>query len=837
MATRTLAKTLRTAGFTSILAVAAATQVTAADAATRSFSIPAKSMAEALMEFGAQCDAVILAPSRLVGGKVAHEVKGDMEPERALQMLLEGSGLSWQRAADGSIAIVRAAKVSRAPKNIQLASLSAAAMAAAAVEPGAGGVEEIVVTASKRGAELLQDIPISITAISQERMERSGMDDFLDYARAVPGLGFQMLSAAGGRDDIRGGRRLNMRGIESGFDGVPTVAFYLDDAPVPVMDPKLFDIERIEVLRGPQGTLYGANSMGGAVRVVVNKPVQNEYQYRGDVSLASTRAGAESYDANAMLNAPLIDDVLAARGVLFYRNEGGYIDNVIPQESGGERVERDLGTEESWGARLALSFQPTDNLRITPSVFRQETKVDGSSLWEAAFRDLTAYDRQVNDRQTNSFTLTGLEASWTLGNIEIFSATSYFETDFSTVEDGTKGSFNSGQIEAGQVQTSLTQTDTTRFSEELRVSYHGERWNGVIGAFYLDEDRHFDQVFPRADGLDGPTFFEGTQSNGEQQLALFTEGTYKLTDRLDLTAGARWFKGDQDQQVRFYSDGVLDAQDGEASDSALSPKVQLSFHVDPDKMAYVSATKGFRPGGPSGVVPLSTCGEDLAALGLSRAPTSFQSDQLWSYEVGSKLSFADRRAVIDSSVYYIDWSDVQQTVLLANCGFTFLGNVGAARSRGFEVEAAFRPIDPLHLTASAGYTDAEFTKSNPDIGVLAGDRLPLVPRWTAAAGAQYSFTLPTGHDAYVLADYHFQDQVLNGFASHYQKSYSTANARFGVSLNDNMELTLFVDNLTDARPQLYFFSYDDEGPLPAYLRQDIITVRPRTIGISARYRH
>ena len=591
---------------------------------------------------------------------MAHEVKGDMKPERALQMLLEGSGLSWQRAADGSIAIVPAAKVSRAPKNIQLASLSAAAVAAAGVEPSSGGVEEIVVTASKRGAERLQDIPISITAISQEKMERSGMDDFLDYARAVPGLGFQMLSAAGGRDDIRGGRRLNMRGIESGFDGVPTVAFYLDDAPVPVMDPKLFDIERIEVLRGPQGTLYGANSMGGAVRVVVNKPVQNEYQYRGDVSLASTRAGAESYNANAMINAPLIDDVLAARGVLFYRNEGGYIDNVIPQESGGERVERDIGKEESWGARLALSFQPTDNLRITPSVFRQETKVDGSSLWEAAFRDLTAYDRKVNDRQTNAFTLTGLEASWTLGNVEIFSATSYFETDFSTVEDGTKGSFNTGLIEAGQVQMSLTQTDTTRFSEELRVSYHGERWNGVIGAFYLDEDRHFDQVFPRADGLDGPTFFEGTQSNGEQQLAFFTEGTYKLTDRLDLTAGARWFKGDQDQQVRFYSDGVLDAQDGKASDSALSPKVQLSFHFDPEKMAYVSATKGFRPGGPSGVVPLSTCGEDLAALGLSRAPTAFQSDQLWSYEVGSKLSFADRRAVIDSSVYYIDWSDVQQ---------------------------------------------------------------------------------------------------------------------------------------------------------------------------------
>lgn len=826
------------------VACAACALVSAAVAgeAPQKFSIDAKPLAQALMEFGAQSDAVIVAPTSLTDGKLAHPVRGEMQAERALQMLLLESGLSYQRATDGSITIVRlpVQRPQARAGGAALIRLAAAAPVVARREPETEqtpSLEEVVVTAGKRGEERLQDVPVSITAIDQERIEQAGMDDFLDYARAVPGLGFQNISAAGGRDDIRGGRRLNLRGIESGFDGVPTVAFYLDEAPVPVMDPKLFDIERIEVLRGPQGTLYGANSMGGAIRLVMNKPVHNEFQYRGDATVKSTRSGAESYDVNSMVNVPLVDDKLALRGVAFYRDEGGFIDNVRPGSSGTEQVERDTNGEESWGARFAASWQPNEQLRITPSVFHQETKVDGAAVWDGAFRDLTAFDRRVRDRQENSFTLTSLEASWTLGNLQVFSATSYFKTDFDTVEDVSKGYYHYELIEADQVQLSLVKTRARRISEEFRISYTGARWNGVIGAFFLDEDRDFDQHYPRADGSDEPEIFAGTQANGERQLAFFTEVSFKLTDPLELTAGVRWFRGEQDQQVRFFSDGELDAQDGEASESAVSPKLQLSYHIDPDKMAYVSATKGFRPGGSVGVIPLSSCADDLAALGLSAAPTEFESDQLWSYEVGSKLSFGDNRAVIDTAVYYIDWKDVQQTVLLSNCGFTFLGNVGAARSQGFEVEMAFQATEHLSLSGSVGGTDAQFTRSNPDIGIFEGDRLPLVPRWTASAGAQYDFTLPTGHAAYLLSDYQYQDKVLNGYASHYQRSYSTANMRLGIVLSDRSELTLFVDNLTDARPQLFFYSYDDEGQLAPQQRQDIISGRPRTFGITYRYRH
>jgi iron complex outermembrane recepter protein len=837
---RPAANAISAAWLIAILSLITVTRPAAAAPDTKPFAIDAEPLAQALMELGIQSDKVIVAPSDLVGDKVSRAVHGTMSPEQALQKILEGSGLTWRMAADGSIAIMRIAGADSTARKGATARLPSATPAPA--EDESDRLQEVVVTAGKRGdAERLQDIPVSITAIGQDKIERFGMDNFIDYAREVPGLGFQDLGAAGGRDDIRGGRRLNLRGVESGFDGVPTVAFYLDEAPIPVMDPKLFDIQRIEVLRGPQGTLYGANSMGGAVRVVMNQPVQDRFDYRGDATFKSTQFGAPSYETNGMVNAPLIGDELAVRAVGFYRNEGGVIDDYFPADGNTPaHIKKNVDGEESWGARVAASWQPTDQLQITPSIFHQETRVDGSGDWDAAFRDLTVYDRKVQDAQHNNFTLAAVEASWRLDKILLSSSTSYFWTDYNTVEDVTKGFYDVGAISADQVQLSLVQTHAHRISEELRAAYTGTRWNGVAGIFYLDEQRHFNQNYPNADGVSSeiePELFNGTQSNGETQFALFAEGTLKLIQDFELTGGVRWFRGTQDQHVRFFSYGEPDIEDGHASQSAVSPKVQLSYHFDPDRMVYVSATKGFRPGGPNGVVPTSTCADDLAEHGLTAAPKSFGSDQLWSYEVGSKLAFADNRLTVDTSVYYIDWTNVQQTVLLINCGFTYLGNVGAARSQGFEIELAAKPTEHLKLTGSIGDTDSQFTKSNPDIGVLSGDRLPLVPHWTAAASAQYSFDVWGDHEAYVLVDYQYQDKVLNGYDTDYQKSYSLVNGRLGVNVTRQLELALFVNNIADARPQLFFYNYGDAGLLPPQQREDVITGRPRTVGLTFRFRH
>jgi outer membrane receptor protein involved in Fe transport len=707
---------------------------------------------------------------------------------------------------------------------------------AALAQQAAPSADDIIVTATKQGAVRLGDVPVSITAIDQKLIERAGMDDFLDYVRRVPGLGFQSLSAAGARDDIRGGRRINLRGIESGFDGVPTVAYYIDDAPIPVMDPKLFDIERIEVLRGPQGTLYGANSMGGAIRLVMNKPEQNRFDYRGDATVETTSHGQESYDLNALVNIPVVRDVLAVRAVGYYRFEGGYIDNIVAAgASGTARKDEDINDERSWGVRVAAEFKPTPELTLTPSVFHQETRIPFGGAYDSAYGDLVVFDRKVGTPERNIFTLYNGEIRWASEGWELFSSTAYFKSSFSSIEDNTNSFYHYGDIEPGQIQLALQDISSKRFSEEVRVSYKADHWSGVVGLFYLDEDRFFTQDFPRADGDPTlPSFFNGTQANSEKQFAVFGEGTFEFTDTLSATAGLRWFKGRQSQDTQFYYDGVLDPVVGKGSASAFSPKLQISYKPDADKMFYISATKGFRPGGPAGAIPVPLCSEDLAELGLDRAPGEFAPDKLWSYETGAKLSF-DRVATVNLAAYHIDWTSVQQTVLLQQCGFTFVGNVGKARSQGIEAEITLNPTDAISLTGSVGYTDAKFTRSNPGIGVFAGDRLPLVPKWTVSASAQYSFPLPTGHDGYALADFSYRDHSLNGFSSHQQKAYMLVNARFGARVSEKTEIVFFAENVFDKRAQLYYYRIEDEGNLPPSLRDTTITVRPRTFGVTLRY--
>ncbi len=716
---------------------------------------------------------------------------------------------------------------------------------AAAAEPPK--VEEVIVTAGKVGEQALQDIPISITVLDQRRIEQAGIDDFLDYVRTVPGLGFQVKSAAGGRDDIRGGRRFNLRGIESGYDSVPTTAFYLDETPVPVMDPKLFDVQRIEVLRGPQGTLYGANSMGGTIRVVMNKPEMNQLDYAGDVSMATTRKGEESYGFDGMVNIPLVEDHVALRAVTFYRNEGGYIDRILtPSPSvAAQNVQSDINDERSWGVRLTAGIEVTPRLKITPGVFHQETRVADAGVYEPDFQDLGIYFMSLYpEKQSNDFTLYTLEASFAITDrLEVVSASSFFESEFFGFEDSTKGFFDFGGDGYGGASY-VNAIENERVGQELRLAYKGDRWRGVLGAFYMDEDRMFDQY---GDTDATGVWFTYYQTNGERQYALFGEATYDVTDQMHVTAGARWFDGEQDQYTHYVSflddpaNPYMEEFSGEASADSFSPKVQLSYDFSPDKMAYVSASKGFRPGGPTSLVPATDqCLADLARLGIGSPKREFGPDTLWNYEIGSKASFAEGRFTANVALYHIDWEEVQQTASL-NCGFTFVGNVGAAESRGAELEFWSRPTEALSISGTLGYTDAKFTKTEEAVGVTKGDRLSLVPKLTGSLAIQYSFAMPTGHESYVRADYQYVDKTLEGsFFDFVRPSYDSIDLRLGVGLTETTELSLFVTNLTDERPIMSIneniFYPDEGGVIPPPFVRDVSTVRPRTFGVMVRFR-
>ena len=233
------------------------------------------------------------------------------------------------------------------------------------------------------------------------------------------------------------------------------------------------------------------------------------------------------------------------------------------------------------------------------------------------------------------------------------------------------------------------------------------------------------------------------------------------------------------------------------------------------------------------------CPEALDELGFDEAPSQYDPDKLWSYELGAKLSFA-RRASVNLAAYRIDWSDVQQTVFLGafatqQCGFTFIGNVGKAKSEGVEAEFSVNATDRLNFTSSLGYTNAKFTRSNDSVGIASGDRLPLVPKLTASGSAQYTFPVINGREGYLYADVSYRDRSLDGLSNFDLDTLTTVNARFGTQVSDKMELVLFVDNLLDKRGQLNLFRIPPGGPLPAALLEQTITNRPRTYGITLRY--
>ena len=720
-------------------------------------------------------------------------------------------------------------------------------------EPESTGIDEVVVTAGKLGAQRLQGIPSSITVVDQSRIEKAGIDTFIDYVRTIPGLGFQLTTAAGGRDDIRGGRRLSMRGIESGYDSVPTTAFYLDETPIPLMDPKLFDVERVEVLRGPQGTLYGANSMGGTIRVVTNKPNLSEFGWAGDVSLESTHKGDTSYGVNGMVNVPLVEDKVALRAVAFKRDNGGFIDRYLdaPEGTSAGVALKDVNGDQSWGARVSATFQITDRFRITPAIFRQETHVDDAGSFEPDFRDLARYFlSRVNEEQDNDFTLYTLEASYDLTDrLQLVSSSSYFKSSFFGLEDATKGFFDFGEGYGTALYPNIIENE--RKSEELRIAYKGDRWRGVFGAFYMDEERFFDQYGTTQTEVvgDGGTWFTYLQTNGDEQKAVFGEATFDVTERFHVTGGVRWFEGKQDQYTLYTYNLDFEPTDpdyveeftGKAKGSSVSPKLQLAYDITRDKMVYASASRGFRPGGPTSLVPdTPECRQDLERLGLDRPKSEFGPDKLWNYEVGTKSSFADGRITTNVAAYYIDWKKVQQTASL-DCGFTFVGNVGAAESKGVELEFWTQPLAALSISGSFGYTYAQFTRTAEAVGVTKGDSIPLVPKVTGSVAVEYSFNLPTGHLGFMRGEYQYIDKIdQGGFSNYTRPSYESVDLRLGFGLTDHTELALFVANLFDDRGVLSgYVPLDDGGAggtIPAPYLQDRTVVRPRTIGINFRYK-
>jgi iron complex outermembrane recepter protein len=717
--------------------------------------------------------------------------------------------------------------------------------------PAGLGIEEIVVTARKQ-SERLQDVPISISAVSEQTLQRSNAITIEDVARLVPGL--NVVTVAPGQN------QLIIRGVSSG-GGVPTVGYYIDDTPIEsvgnvagnAMDPALFDLERIEVLRGPQGTLYGASSMGGTVRYITRQPDLMATEGYIDSTGSGTQAGGLNGQFTGLFNQPLIPGTMALRTIAFYRYQDGYIDrfpidptNNLTALSGPE--DKNVNTERTYGARLSLELKASDFFSVTPSFFIQRTDLGAPFTFDdppGSF-DHPIQTRDVDEPSSDLlqlFTVTGVAD---VQGVHITTSTSYRNRTFDATEDDSKVNYYYFSPPQTYVYPSPFNNYFANhdFTEEIRASESIGRVHGLLGLFYLHQDNLTIMNFPIPPGYntafgtpfgDQP-FYVGTDSNQVVNKAVYGEINVDVTENLQVTLGLRGF--DINQHDYAVTTGVFNGGStvgsGFSKDSGTTPKYELSYHWTPDILTYATAAKGFRQGGPVDNFPAGLCNADLAAIGLTSPPTSFKADTLWSYELGAKTAWLDHRLTVNGDVYYIDWSRIQQLIALPTCGLDFTGNFGKAESKGSELEIQYEVLTGLRLTLGAAYNEAQLLSTVAGAQGGKGDTLENAPRWMGSASTEYDRPLAAATSGYIRADFSSVSHQYNNFnptSIYYERAgYSLANLRLGVK-HKFWDAALFIDNA---------FNKHAETALPLSYAVDLADTRrvslnrPRTIGIELR---
>ncbi len=667
----------------------------------------------------------------------------------------------------------------------------APAYAQSAKPATASQLDELVVTARKR-EERVQDVPMSVTALSSVDLARSNARDVKDVLRQVAGVSY-----AGAE---LGQSRYSIRGISSASPS-PTVGIYLDDVSLVTVtsnfsgaiDPVFFDFSRLEVLKGPQGTLYGGNAMGGAIKYVSHAPRLDAYEADVAAGVATTAHGGASYTGEAVINAPLIKDVLALRAGLTYRDDAGYIDNVpnaqavnyltsttsppaalspLSRPSLSTRAAKDQNSDRVLGVKLALLWQPDPSIEITPQLFHQSYRQKNSSAFWTNLPQFTSSYRlaQPTKDRLDVYSLAAvkhldkIDLTWLSGYVD---RTVAWDRDYSFYI-GTLAPFLYG-FNSPNASDSATRT----FSQELRAasSDPAARLRWTAGLYYSRQKDVLDQTVDTIGvgavlGTGTDIVYHGNTGTRTTQYAAFGDLTYALLPRLDANVGVRLFR--VEQSVDTTGDGLLNGGHTHASGSSredgVNPKIGLSYRVTDDDLIYGSATKGYRPGGsnPFAVAP-GLCGADLKALGLSAVPTGYQSDKLWTYEAGSKNQFLDRKLTLNGAVFYTDWQNIQQKVFLPSCGFSFTGNVGAATVKGAELSAEYEVVEGLTLSGTASYADAQITRTSPGVSARVGQPVLDTPKWIADAAVAYRFPIWAQGVATVRAEYQYHGSNLRQF--------------------------------------------------------------------------
>ncbi len=746
------------------------------------------------------------------------------------------------------------------------AAIAALSVSAASAQEAVSEVDELIVTATRRDTTV-QTTPLAITALGETALENMGATGLQDITSMVPSL-----KIGGGSD---GGGRITLRGIQA--SGEATVGLYYDETPLTgpsdtsqnsggrSQDGNLFDVERIEVLRGPQGTLYGSGSMGGTVRVIFNKADTREFSGAVDVMGSAMEEGEASYYAKGVVNVPLIEDKLGARLVLYEEQRGGFIDNTRYDAE-------DINDRITTGGRVMVTALPLDNVSWHGMFMRQKTDAPGGgSTWYPLLGEKEySTDRYVIPINRDELTLYSSDLEWDVGFADIAWAAAYYEWDQVNASDYTytmlrnstsvanctnwfklslgvpTTSCNSQQL-AQFTAFALSQTPTTlykpawlhTFNSELRISSKGDsKLNWTLGAFIEKREDYVDSTLAVVDSNTGvigvpPTiFFHRDITTETDQTALFGDVSYELIDGLTFNVGLRQFKYDkttygQTDMPNWVSGSLVEPWRSSSADAeGWLEKYSVNYQFNPDIMLYATAAEGFRPGGANNTPNLEP---ELVPYGP---------DAVWNYELGVKTAWFDRRLTLNAALYQIDWDNIQTSAQTLSGCCSFIVNAGKARIRGVEFEYMARPMAGLSISGGLTFSEPELLEDqiNPNIRDSTslgdkGDQIPDISKFSASTSVDYVWPVTDAFDGMLRLDYSYIGKSYSHFRptnTYYEKQgdFGVVNMRTGLEGPD-WGAYVFVRNVFDI-----YGAYSVSSS--AGSEQLVNSTLPRTVGVNLR---
>jgi iron complex outermembrane receptor protein len=695
----------------------------------------------------------------------------------------------------------------------------------AAAQPSAAQTEgdpnAIIITAQKRPQALL-DVPQSVSVISGDALARSHAQRLSDYLTRIPSATIVESQA--------GNSRIVLRGINTGGVGA-TVATYVDETPfgsatalangailTPDIDP--FDLARVEVLRGPQGTLYGANSLGGLIKFVTVAPDPSAFGGAGELGIEDVAHGDLGWWGRAAFNVPLSSNA-AFRASGFYRRDPGYIDD--------PNFGHDVNDGKTYGGRVSFMVRPTDRLSIRASAHLENIRSSGTNDVDL---DPVTLDPANGSLEHSRFMPTpndidlriyNTTIDYDFGPVALISATSYGTLDQAQIEDGS-GAFGVPGIGLNQGMTQR------RFTQEVRLASTGKQTiDWTIGAFYTREKNHLSQDLFAADpatgdpipGADGLIIV--SLPSRYREYAGFANATWHISPKFDLTAGARYSHNHQSNSQLTSGPLVGTPTDisGKSSDNAFTYSVAPTYKLSANTRIYARIAKGYRPGGPNALSP------DAPAA----VPRQFGPDTTTNYEIGLKTHTDDNLFSLDVSAFRIDWKNIQLLVQIGQFGVNING--ASARSSGVEFTAGLHPTRELTLFANGSYVDAHLTQdAPPTAGGLDGDPLPYNPKWQWTLGGEYEHRLSTSTTLRGGISWHYTGKRFSDFSpapirnERKLSAYGQVDAHAGVDFG-RFRVDAFAHNLTDSRgiTNVGFFG-DINGDFAAAV------VRPRSFGLA-----